>query len=132
MFEIELVTFIDYKAANDYNQLSYEDRRQMSIQDLIAVANAERAVSPKPMIIVMFWTILSTSCTNFCPLLPMVIVIVTADAGGKNKNTIISVGVLWEWYTIRQFLLYDINSKIITVNIFWFQMMLGSNHNGIE
>ena len=46
MLNLELVTFIDYKAANDYNQLSREDRQQMSVQDLIAVANAERAVSP--------------------------------------------------------------------------------------
>ena len=46
MFEIELITFIDYKAASDYSQLTHEDRRQMSVQDLIAVANAERAVSP--------------------------------------------------------------------------------------
>ena len=46
MFEIELITFIDYKAASDYSQLTREDRRQMTVQDLIAVANAERAVSP--------------------------------------------------------------------------------------
>ena len=51
MFEIELVTFIDYKAASDYSQLTHEDRRQMTVQDLIAVANAERAVSPPGLLL---------------------------------------------------------------------------------
>ena len=44
MFEIELINFIDHKAADSYDFMSKDERMQLTLDDLIAVANAEREV----------------------------------------------------------------------------------------
>ena len=44
MFEIELMGYVDYKAADDFSSLSKKEKREASLDQLIAVANAEREV----------------------------------------------------------------------------------------
>lgn len=44
MFEIELVSFVDHKAAEDFSAFSKQERESATLDQLIAVANAEREV----------------------------------------------------------------------------------------
>ena len=42
MFEIELVSFVDHKAADEFESFTRQERREATLEQLIAVANAER------------------------------------------------------------------------------------------
>ncbi|XP_064391991.1 inactive peptidyl-prolyl cis-trans isomerase FKBP6-like [Halichondria panicea] len=42
MFEIELISFIDYKAADEFGSLTRKEKKEASLEQLLAVANAER------------------------------------------------------------------------------------------
>ncbi len=44
MFEIELISFIDYKAADEFSSLTRKEQREATLEQLLAVANAEREV----------------------------------------------------------------------------------------
>jgi FK506-binding protein 6 len=44
LFEIELISFIDSKAADDFDSFSEEDRRQTSVEQLIEVCHSEREI----------------------------------------------------------------------------------------
>lgn len=44
MFEIELINFVDHSAADEYAILSKDEKKQATLDQLIAVANAEREV----------------------------------------------------------------------------------------
>jgi len=44
MFEIELISFVDHRAADEFASFSPEERQQATLEQLIAVANAEREV----------------------------------------------------------------------------------------
>ena len=44
MFEIELINFVDHQAADEFAILSKEEKEQATLEQLIAVANAEREV----------------------------------------------------------------------------------------
>ncbi len=44
MFEIELISFIDYKAADEFGSLTRKEKKEASLEQLLAVANAEREV----------------------------------------------------------------------------------------
>ena len=45
LFEIELLSFVDYRAANEFTAFSREERENASLDEIIAVANAEKDVS---------------------------------------------------------------------------------------
>ena len=45
MFEIELLSFVDLKVADDFGHLSKEDKENVSLDELLSVANAIREVS---------------------------------------------------------------------------------------
>ena len=45
MFEIELLSFVDYRAANEFTAFSREERENATLDQIIAVANAEKDVS---------------------------------------------------------------------------------------
>ena len=44
MFEVELLSFVENKAIDDYDTLSGEEKHKMSIEEIIKVADAEREV----------------------------------------------------------------------------------------
>ncbi len=44
MFEIELMSFIDYKAADVFSSLTPSQKREASLEQLIAAAHAEKEV----------------------------------------------------------------------------------------
>ena len=44
MFEIELLSFVDYQAADDFTAFSREERENATLDQIIAVANAEKDV----------------------------------------------------------------------------------------
>ena len=44
MFEVEMVSFVDHKAADDFQDFSKQERERATLEQLIAVANAEREV----------------------------------------------------------------------------------------
>lgn len=44
MFEIELVSFVDLKVADDFGQYSKEEKEKVSLDELLSVANAIREV----------------------------------------------------------------------------------------
>ena len=44
MFEVELLSFVENKAVDDYDTLSGEEKHKMSIEEIIKVADAEREV----------------------------------------------------------------------------------------
>ena len=44
MFEVELISFIDNKAADEYDALDSEEKDKMSVTDLVDVANSLREV----------------------------------------------------------------------------------------
>ena len=54
MFEIEMMGFVDYKAADEFSSLSKKEQREASLDQLIAVANAEREVIEQ-LYIVCVW-----------------------------------------------------------------------------
>ena len=45
LFEIELLSFVDYRAADEFTAFSREDRENATLDQIIAVANAEKDVS---------------------------------------------------------------------------------------
>ena len=45
LFEIELLSFIDYRAADEFTAFSREERDNATLDQIIAVANAEKDVS---------------------------------------------------------------------------------------
>ena len=45
LFEVEVLSFVNYKAAEEYNTLSDGQKEKSNIQELIDIANAEREVS---------------------------------------------------------------------------------------
>ena len=45
LFQIELLSFVDHKAADEYNSFSREDRELATLDQIIAVATAEKDVS---------------------------------------------------------------------------------------
>lgn len=46
MFEVELLRFVDHKAADEYEALTGEERDKMGVMELIDVANSLREVAP--------------------------------------------------------------------------------------
>ena len=44
MFEVEMISFVDHKAADDFQDFSKQERERASLEQLMAVANAEREV----------------------------------------------------------------------------------------
>ena len=44
MFEIELISFMDLKAADDFSSLTAKEKREATLKQLIAAASAEKAV----------------------------------------------------------------------------------------
>lgn len=44
MFEIELMSFLDYKAADEFGSLTASEKREASLDQLIAAAHAEKEV----------------------------------------------------------------------------------------
>lgn len=44
MFEIEIVTFVDLKVADDFGHYTKEERENISLDKLVSVANAIREV----------------------------------------------------------------------------------------
>ncbi len=49
MYEIELMSFVDHKAADDFQAFSRKEREAATLEQLIAVATAEIEVSPGRM-----------------------------------------------------------------------------------
>ena len=45
LFEIELLSFVDYRAADEFTAFPREDRENATLDKIIAVANAEKDVS---------------------------------------------------------------------------------------
>jgi hypothetical protein len=45
LFEIELLSFVDYRAADEFTAFSREEREKATLDQIIAVANAEKDVS---------------------------------------------------------------------------------------
>lgn len=45
LFEIELLSFVDYRAADEFTAFSREERENATLDQIIAVANAEKDVS---------------------------------------------------------------------------------------
>lgn len=45
MFEIEVLSFVDLKAADNFDGYSRQEREQASLDELITVANAIREVN---------------------------------------------------------------------------------------
>ncbi len=44
MFEIELMSFVDLKVADDFGRYSKEEKEKVTLDELISVANAIREV----------------------------------------------------------------------------------------
>lgn len=44
LFEVEVLSFVNYKAAEEYNSLSDGQKDKSNVQELIDIANAEREV----------------------------------------------------------------------------------------
>lgn len=44
MFEIELVSFVDLKVADDFGHYSREEKEKVTLDELLSVANAIREV----------------------------------------------------------------------------------------
>ena len=45
LFEVELLSFVDHRAADNYDDLPDEQKSQVGLKELVDVANAEREVS---------------------------------------------------------------------------------------
>ena len=45
LFEVELLSFVDHSAADNYDDLPDEQKSQVGLKELVDVANAEREVS---------------------------------------------------------------------------------------
>lgn len=48
LYEVEVLSFIDHKAADNYQELPEEERANVTLNDLIDVANSEREVRVMP------------------------------------------------------------------------------------
>lgn len=44
LFEVEVLSFVNYKAADEYNSLTDDQKDKSNVQELIDIANAEREV----------------------------------------------------------------------------------------
>ena len=52
MFEIEVLSFVDVKVADDYEHYSTEKKEQASLDELISVANSIREVSRNVILLI--------------------------------------------------------------------------------